>query len=240
MNSFLNKNLNKDQKIMEQQVLEVSTLTDKDKYSSNDNEATFLITLKGCDKITSRNPQNLIFVIDISGSMDKKPIELVKESILFTIKQLKNKDTITVIVFNDSAKIVLNEYEIGTEIVKEKTSLFNFLSSNETIDVSTLINDIKAVGNTNLSEGLNLGLEKYLKMSNKNYSSILLQTDGKVTRGVTRTEDIIKIVKKFNEKNKLVVPINTFGFDSEHNQNLLKGLSDIGKGAYYYIILFPF
>ena len=70
MNSFLKENLEKP--------ITVSTLTNKNYYTSKDEEANLLIELKSCDKIVNRNPQNLIFIIDTSGSMDGNPISLSK------------------------------------------------------------------------------------------------------------------------------------------------------------------
>lgn len=61
-----------------------------------------MIKLKA-DEFEFKNRQgiDLIVVIDVSGSMRGTKIELVKDTLYFLIKQLKDYDRLSFITFND-------------------------------------------------------------------------------------------------------------------------------------------
>ena len=213
-------------------------MTDKNCYSKNDEEAVVLISLKANDITKKRNPQNFIFIIDISGSMSGQSIKLVKEVLMFAKDQLTKGDTITIITFNDKAKIILNEHKMGEKIKQEETYWFDKLSLSDVDEIESInriVKNINAKSGTNIGDALKEGLAKYIDISEKNtnYTSILLLTDGSPGEGMTDTVELIEYARKLS--GEIIIPITTFGLGGDHDAKLLKGLSEIGKGSYFYV-----
>lgn len=82
---------------------------------------------------------DLVMMIDTSGSMSGTKIKLVKETLLFLVEVLKEKDRISLIEFNSSSEILLPLTNINKEN-KEK--------------INKIIKDIYPRGNTNIQSAL--------------------------------------------------------------------------------------
>lgn len=99
------------------------------------------------------------------------------------------------------------------------------------------IKQIKSAGNTNLSGGLDMGLtlmKEHSSNSNEIYS-VMLMTDGLANSGVTDKPAITNIVKTHLEALGHPCTVFTFGFGGDHDDDLLKKISEAGKGIYYYV-----
>lgn len=99
------------------------------------------------------------------------------------------------------------------------------------------IKQLKTDGNTNLSGGLDMGLTLMKEhSSNPNeIHSVMLMTDGLANSGVTEKPAITNIVKNHLEAIGNPCTVFTFGFGGDHDDDLLKKISEVGKGIYYYV-----
>jgi len=64
--------------------------------------------------------------------------------------------------------------------------------------------------------------------------SVFLFTDGMANEGVTNPEQLVSMVRKMGDA-KPCVRVFTFGFGSDHDENLLRALAEAGSGCYYFI-----
>src|SRR5690606_36017063 len=90
-----------------------------------------------------RQPANLAFVIDVSGSMARENrLELLKGALQMLVDELRRDDTVSIVVYGSSARVVL-----------EPTSAS---------DRNQILNAIYALqpeGSTNAEAGLRLGYQ---------------------------------------------------------------------------------
>ncbi|HEY6125794.1 MAG TPA: VWA domain-containing protein, partial [Steroidobacteraceae bacterium] len=94
------------------------------------------------EKKWKRNPVNLIAVVDKSGSMNGKPLELVRESLAEVAKQLRTGDQMTIVLYGDTSHV-----HLGTTAV-DRDGVDRILAS---------ISSIRSSGSTSMEAGLRLG-----------------------------------------------------------------------------------
>lgn len=166
----------------------------------------------------SRAPINFITVIDRSGSMDGNKLKLVKETLNFVITQLKSSDRFGMVTFESNVNTDLELTKMngeGKELARTK------------------IRNICIGGSTNLSGGLFAGLDLIQPFENE-ITSVLLLTDGLANVGITESSLLVDALKK-QIGQRPSFTLFTFGFGSDHDEKMLKSLSENGKGLYYFI-----
>ena len=158
-------------------------------------------------------PLNLCLVLDRSGSMSEKPLEVVKEAAIAIIEQLRPSDRISVVSFDHRAKVVVTNQEVkDLEPIKQKIRL------------------MVADGGTAIDEGLRLGLKEAAVYNQHCVSRIFLLTDGENEHGDNNR--CLKLAKLSAEYN---VTIDTLGFGEHWNQDVLEQIADSARGTLAYI-----
>lgn len=163
-------------------------------------------------------PSNLVFLVDVSGSMsDSNKLPLVKSALKLLTRQLKANDRISLVT-----------YAGNTAVVLEPTP------GDQKATIEQAIDQLGAGGSTNGSGGIQLAYQQAEKAFIKNGNNrILLATDGDFNVGVTRFETLIDMVK---EKRKSGVALTTLGFGTgNYNDHLMEQVADAGDGNYSYI-----
>lgn len=173
-----------------------------------------------------RKPSDIVFVIDVSGSMQGSRIDEVKQSIYnllgddFTfsgqIARFTQKDKVTLIRFNQ------NVYSPFTVDIKEESdleSIRKFVESELTIGGKTAIYSA-------LVEAL-----KSLDLSPEYYSTIVLLTDGENNSGIS-VKDFKKQYADFMQHTGLKVPIYTILY-GEASPKELADISEISGGKMF-------
>lgn len=178
-----------------------------------------LIGLKGYEPPAEEMPPlNLVFLIDVSGSMNSaKKLPLVQQTLNFLVERLSSRDRIGIVVYSGAAGTVL-----------EPTSGAN----KDTIRQA--INRLKAGGSTNGGEGIQLAYQLALEHQNPNaVNRVILCTDGDFNVGRTDRSSLIEYVQA---QAKLGVDLTTLGFGmGNYKDGMLEQLADKGNGNYGYI-----
>ena len=165
-----------------------------------------------------RPQQNLVFLIDVSGSMDSADkLPLVKRAFLMLLDQLEPTDTISIVTYASQEAVNLD----GTP-------------ASEKIAIMEAINDLTAGGMTAGAAGIQTAYELAQKHFLKGGTNrILLATDGDLNIGVSDEGSLARMVA---EKKESGVFLSVLGFgDGNYKDNKMEALADYGNGNYHYI-----
>ena len=165
------------------------------------------------DNQSPQLPLNLCLVLDRSGSMSEKPLEMVKKAAISIIEKLNPGDRISVVAFDHRAKVIIPNQEVtDLEPIKQKIRL------------------MVADGGTAIDEGLRLGLKEVAAHKQHSVSRIFLLTDGENEHGDNnRCLRLAELSAEYN------VTIDTLGFGEHWNQDVLEQISDSAQGTLAYI-----
>jgi Ca-activated chloride channel homolog len=163
-------------------------------------------------------PSNLVFLIDVSGSMqseDKLP--LVKQAFRALIQELRPQDRVAIVVYAGAAGLVLPSTSGA-----EKTTIL------EAID------RLEAGGSTAGGAGLKLAYdvarENYLQEGN---NRLILATDGDFNVGVSSDAEMIRLVEARREEGTF---LTVLGFGTGNLKDTkMEQMADKGNGHYAYI-----
>jgi Ca-activated chloride channel family protein len=178
-----------------------------------------MIGLQG-KKIPTENlpPSNLVFLIDVSGSMqDENKLPLVKSSMNLLLEQLREQDRISIVVYAGNAGLVL-----------PSTSGANKQQIREAI------NALEAGGSTAGGAGIRLAYkvaaDNFMKEGN---NRVILCTDGDFNVGASSDAELVKIVE---EERKSGVYLTVLGYGmGNYKDNKMQQLADKGNGNHSYI-----
>lgn len=170
------------------------------------------------EELTEQQPTNLVFLIDVSGSMytvDKLP--LVKKSLRLLLDELDAADTISMVT-----------YASGTQVVLESTPV------SEKDKILDALKALRAGGGTYGEAGINLAYEQAEKhLISGGNNRIILCTDGDFNIGNSSTGDLEKLITEKREKG-IFLTVLGFGMGN-YKDNRLETLADNGNGNYAYI-----
>ena len=165
-----------------------------------------------------RKDATLIFVIDVSGSMNRGDrLGLVKRSLELLVGQLRPQDKVGVVIYGSRGHVLL-EPTAG--------------SNTETI--MGAINALRSEGSTNAAEGLELGYRMAEgELHPDRITRVMLLSDGVANVGDTGPDSILKLIKNQVEEG---VTLSTVGFGmGNYNDILMEQLANDGNGAYAYV-----
>ncbi|EMS73735.1 vWA domain-containing protein [Ruminiclostridium cellobioparum] len=160
----------------------------------------------------------LTFVIDVSGSMGMdNRLTLVKKSLKILVDQMGKNDKIGIVIYGTNGRKLL-----------EPTS------GDDKKRILGAIDKLEPEGSTNAAEGLILGYDMaYNSFMENGNNRIILCTDGVANQGITKAEDILKMVEDYKAKG---ITLTTLGFGMDNfNDIFLETLADKGDGNYAYI-----
>ncbi len=181
--------------------------------SKNQEDNYFMLMAMPPDKTEEKVNlgKEIIFIVDVSGSMDGVSIEQAKKGLQYSVSQLNNNDLFNIIAYNDSY-FSMSELSIPVN----ETNISNSYH---------FINSLKASGGTKALEPL-----KHAMMMNPvqdKIKMILFITDGDV--GYERK--VFDIVESHLGKSRLF----SIGIGTAPNGHLLEKVSQKGRGTYTYI-----
>jgi Ca-activated chloride channel family protein len=187
-------------------------------YQTGKNDGYFLLSASPSIEIDKSSIENkdITFILDVSGSMSGEKLGQAKKALLYCLNNLNAGDRFNIVRFSTEAY-----------------SLFNSLKSADKQNINEakrFIEDLQAIGGTNIEEAFNLALKNYKASSRPHF--IVFLTDGKPTIGEMNDE---KLVKRILNSNKMNSRIFTFGIGDEINTHLLDKITDATKAWRTYV-----
>jgi Ca-activated chloride channel family protein len=185
------------------------------------NPETYLlkIGLKGYEAPRESRPAaNLVFLIDVSGSMDEpNKLPLLVSSLKMLTNQLRDDDRISMVVYAGAAGVVL-----------EPTR------GSDRATVLAALEQLQAGGSTAGGQGIALAYAMAEKSFVKGgINRIILASDGDFNVGDTRVGTLKNFVAR---KRDTGVSLTVLGFGTGNlNDEMAEQLADAGNGAYAYI-----
>jgi len=177
------------------------------------------IGLQGRDIVRENlQPSNLVFLLDVSGSMEAaNKLGLVKSSLMKLVDQLGPLDRVAIVVYAGAAGEVLP----STAASQKQT-------------IRQALTQLSAGGSTAGGEGIQLAYsiaEKNLLTSGNN--RVILCTDGDFNIGASSDAEMVRLIE---EKRKSGIFLTVCGFGmGNYKDSKLEKIADAGNGNYFYI-----
>jgi Ca-activated chloride channel family protein len=168
-----------------------------------------------------RDPVNLAFVLDRSGSMSGQKLELAKRAIETAVDRLLPTDRFAIVSYDDRIDVVVE----GTNASREaKTNAIDRLRA------------IDARGSTDLAGGWLRGAEQVALgqtgQAGSGINRVLLLTDGLANVGITDPTALHEHATQLRARG---VTTTTFGVGADFDESLLQSMADAGGGHFYFI-----
>jgi Ca-activated chloride channel family protein len=161
----------------------------------------------------------VIPVLDVSGSMAGPKLHFAKQSILKLVDHLAPGDFCGVVAFSREVETLAAPAAMTQE---RKDAL------------KALVGRLGPQGNTNLAGGMLAGLDhaRVTRLPPGMIVRVILFTDGLPNEGPAKTKpDLLRLL----EANLGAATLSAFGYGDDADQELLRELSELGKGNYAYV-----
>ncbi len=184
-------------------------------YGEDENYHLVRVGIQGYEVPADERPDALlIFVIDVSGSMDQSNrLGLAKESLRLLVDELRDSDRVGIVVYGSNARVVLDPTR-----VERRAEIIN------------AIDGLRSEGATNAEEGILEGYrlaDRYLL--DGQVTRLIVLSDGVANVGDTTAESILDHARRG-------ISLSTFGFGmGNYNDTLMEQLADQGDGSYAYV-----
>ncbi|WP_434346834.1 YfbK domain-containing protein [Myxococcus virescens] len=165
-----------------------------------------------------RKPSHLVFVIDVSGSMNlENRLGLVKRALHLLVNELDERDQVSIVVYGSTARLVL-----------EPTSAVHAHVIRAAID------SLHTEGSTNAQAGLEMGYSLAAShLVEGGINRVILCSDGVANTGLTDANSIWERIRARAAKG---ITLSTVGFGmGNYNDVLMERLSQVGEGNYAYV-----
>jgi Ca-activated chloride channel family protein len=168
--------------------------------------------------VGERKPANLVFLVDVSGSMQSPDkLDLARRSLRVLVDNLKDGDTVSLVTYAGATRVVL-----------EPTGL------DDKHRILAAIEDLTAGGSTAMASGLELAYQQAAKgLRGDAISRVIVLSDGDANVGRTSHEEILKTIEGHVKEG---VTLSTVGFGTgNYKDALMEQLADKGNGNAFYI-----
>ena len=163
-------------------------------------------------------PANLVFLIDVSGSMNEpRKLPLLKTALNMLVEQLSSRDRVAIVVYAGSSGLVLPS-----------------TSGDRKGEIFSALDNLAAGGSTNGGAGIRLAY----RIAQDNFieggtNRVILATDGDFNVGVTDESELVRLIE---ERRRGGVHLSVLGFGTGNvNDSVMEKLADKGDGNYAYI-----
>ncbi|TMD30141.1 MAG: VWA domain-containing protein [Chloroflexi bacterium] len=167
---------------------------------------------------TERQPVNLAFVLDRSGSMSGAKIDLGRKAVEDALARLHPEDRFAIVVYDEQIDLVVESAPASAEARRNAVER---------------LRAIDARGSTDLAGGWLRGCEQVaLHLAGHGVNRALLLTDGLANVGITDSGELERHAAQLRERG---VTTSTFGVGDDFDERLLQAMADAGGGHFYYI-----
>lgn len=177
------------------------------------------VGLAGRDVNRDQRPAgNLVFLIDVSGSMaDDDKLPLVKQSLMMLVDELTENDRVAIVTYAGNAGLVLPS-----------------TSGDQKQKIRAAIQALASGGSTHGSAGITLAYEQAAeRFIQGGANRVILATDGDLNVGVTSDEALVDLITRM-AKGGTFLTVLGFGQGNLQDEKMEK-LADKGNGVYAYI-----
>lgn len=179
------------------------------------------IGLRGKEEpLDMRRPTSLVFLVDVSGSMNEQnKLPLVKQALSMLVEQLNADDRLAIVTYAGNAGLVLDSCYVTADN-REK--------------VDTAIETMQPGGSTNGAGGINLAYDVARQHFIKDgINRVILCTDGDFNVGVSGDDALVQLIE---EQRKSNVFLTVLGFGTGNlKDSKMQALADAGNGNFAYI-----
>ena len=163
-------------------------------------------------------PANLVFLVDVSGSMgEPHKLPLVKQGLRTLAEQLTSRDRVAIVTYAGASGLALQS-----------------TPGDRRNDIIAAIERMESGGSTNGGAGIKLAYsvaEENLIRGGTN--RVVLATDGDFNVGVTGDNELVSLIERERERG---VSLSVLGFGTGNlNDSMMEKLADHGNGNYAYI-----
>ena len=161
---------------------------------------------------------NLVFLIDVSGSMDDPDkLPLVKDSFATLVEGLTERDRVSVVTYASGERVLLEG-----------------VPGDDKRRIMRAVDGLVAEGSTNGEAGL----EQAYRLAESSFieggvNRVVMASDGDLNVGISSESELHDFVER---KRETGVYLSVLGFGSgNYKDNKMETLADHGNGAYHYI-----
>jgi len=173
----------------------------------NENFALIMLTPPTIKNETAVVARELIYILDISGSMAGKSIREAKKSLLFSLDELRENDRFNIIVFsNDAGKL----FENPVPAIRANIN-----------NAKDFIQKLEAEGGTEMAPALRMAFEE---KGSERLRQIVFITDG----AVGNEDELFSMIEKGLGQSRLF----TVGIGSAPNMYFMSRAASFGRGTY--------
>ena len=163
-------------------------------------------------------PSNLVFLLDVSGSMDAtNKLPLLIKAMKLLVSQLRAEDRVAIVVYAGSSGLVLPS-----------------TSGNQKEKINAALERLQAGGSTAGSAGLKLAYqlaeENFMDRGN---NRIILATDGDFNIGPSSNAEMERMIETYRDKG-IFISVTGFGMGN-YKDDKMEIIADKGNGNYSYI-----
>ncbi len=175
--------------------------------------------VKARDIDRGRRPaSNLVFLIDVSGSMNTpQKLPLVKSGLKLMVDQLGENDTVSIVVYASATGLALPPTRGDRKDA-----------------IARALDDLQAGGSTNGGAGIQLAYAQAMaNFIRGGVNRVILMTDGDFNVGITSQSDLTRLIE---DRAKSGVFLSVLGFGMGNlKDSTMERLADMGNGHYAYI-----
>ena len=163
-----------------------------------------------------QQPNNLIFLLDVSASMSKpEKLPLLKDGLKYILDLMRPEDQIAIVTYSGESRIVLNATSAAD---KEK--------------ILTAINRLRSGGGTNIRKGMRqaykVAIDNFIPGGN---NRIILASDGAFDIGSPTSKSV-----RQNANRDIQLSVFLFGRKTvPRTEKQLQSLANLGGGNYFHI-----
>ena len=163
-------------------------------------------------------PMNLVFLLDVSGSMgDANKLPLLKKSLTMLVNKMRSNDRVSIVVYAGAAGLVL-----PSTPASERNKIIEALDK------------LESGGSTAGGEGIILAYQvaKDNFISNGN-NRVILATDGDFNIGASSDGEMTRLIES---KRDAGIFLTVLGFGmGNYKDSKMESIADQGNGNYFYI-----
>jgi Ca-activated chloride channel family protein len=160
-------------------------------------------------------PSDVLVILDRSGSMEGEKIEHARAAVRELLRQLGPDDRFALVSYASEARVDVPLSGVSRTL-------------------EAVVDGITASGGTNLSGGLDLGIESVLAGRAKlgRASRVIVISDGLANEGDSSREGLVSRVRRAAQREWVVTAV---GVGSDFDEQLMGALADAGTGNFYYL-----